>query len=50
MSVIARENMFDFDKLGYGSSMSTLLFLILLFSIVLYLKLGRVDLTNDGGR
>ena len=50
MSVIARENMFDFDKLGYGSAMSTLLFLILLISIILYLKIGRVDLSNDGGR
>jgi len=50
MSVIARENMFDFDKLGYGSAMSTLLFLILLISIILYLRIGRVDLTNDGGR
>jgi len=50
MSVIARENMFDFDKLGYGSAMSTLLFLILLGSVILYLKLGRVNLSQDGAR
>jgi len=50
MSVIARENMFDFNKIGYGSAMSTLLFLILLGSITLYLWLGRVNLSGDGER
>jgi trehalose/maltose transport system permease protein len=50
MSVIAKENMFDFDKIATGSTMSTLLFLILLASIVLYLRLGRVDLSGEGGR
>jgi len=50
MSVIAKENMFDFDKIATGSAMSTLLFLILLASIVLYLRLGRVDLSGEGGR
>jgi trehalose/maltose transport system permease protein len=47
MSVISRENMFDFDKLGYGSAESTLLFLVLLIMVTLYMKLGRVNL--DGG-
>jgi trehalose/maltose transport system permease protein len=47
MSVISRENMFDFDKLGYGSAESTLLFLILFIMVVLYMKLGRVNF--DGG-
>ncbi|MDE2385363.1 MAG: sugar ABC transporter permease [Alphaproteobacteria bacterium] len=47
MSVISRENMFDFDKLGYGSAESTLLFLVLLVMVTLYMKLGRVNF--DGG-
>ena len=50
MSVIARENMFDFNKIGYGSAMSTLLFLILLGSIILYLWLGKVNLSGGGER
>ncbi|MEO9168980.1 MAG: sugar ABC transporter permease [Aestuariivirga sp.] len=47
MSVIARENLFDFDKFAYGSAESTLLFLFLLIVVTLYIKLGRVNL--DGG-
>ena len=50
MSVISKENLFDFDKISTGSAMSTLLFLILLVCIVLYLWLGRVDLSGEGGR
>jgi trehalose/maltose transport system permease protein len=50
MSVIARENMFDFNKIAYGSAMSTLLFLILLGCVVLYIWLGRVNLSGDGAR
>jgi len=46
MSVIARENMFDFDKFAYGSAQSTLLFLILLASVTLYVKFGRVNLSG----
>ena len=47
MSVIARENLFDFDKFAYGSAESTLLFLFLLIVVTLYIKLGRVNF--DGG-
>jgi trehalose/maltose transport system permease protein len=47
MSVIARENLFDFDKFAYGSAESTLLFLFLLVMVTLYIKIGRVNL--DGG-
>ena len=47
MSVIARENLFDFDKFAYGSAESTLLFLFLLLVVTLYIKLGRVNF--DGG-
>ncbi len=50
MSVIARENMFDFNKLSYGSAMSTLLFIILLLTVILYLRLGRVNLSGEGER
>jgi trehalose/maltose transport system permease protein len=47
MSVIARENLFDFDKFAYGSAESTLLFLFLLLMVTLYIKIGRVNF--DGG-
>jgi len=46
MSVIARENLFDFDKFAYGSAESTLLFLFLLIMVTLYVKLGRVNLSG----
>lgn len=48
MSVIARENLIDFDKFAYGSAQSTLLFLIIGSITILYIWLGRVDL--EGGR
>jgi len=48
MSVFAKENLFDFDKFAYGSAASTMLFLILAFFTILYLWLGRVNLS--GGR
>jgi trehalose/maltose transport system permease protein len=44
MSVISRENLIDFDKFAYGSAQSTLLFLIIAVSVILYIWLGRVDL------
>ncbi len=47
MSVLARENLFDFDNFAYGSAMSTLLFLIIALMTVLYIWLGRVRF--DGG-
>ncbi len=46
MSVIARENLFDFDKFAYGSAESTLLFLFLLIMVTLYIKIGRVNLSG----
>lgn len=48
MSVIARENLIDFDKFAYGSAQSTLLFLIIGAMAILYIWLGRVDL--EGGK
>ncbi|MBE7732484.1 sugar ABC transporter permease [Devosia sp. CC-YST696] len=47
MSVLARENLFDFDNFAYGSAMSTLLFLIIALMTVLYIWLGQVRF--DGG-
>lgn len=47
MSVISRENLFDFDNFAYGSAQSTLLFLIIALLTVLYIWLGKVRF--DGG-
>jgi trehalose/maltose transport system permease protein len=47
MSVISRENLFDFDKFAYGSAQSTLLFLIIAIMTALYIWLGKVRF--DGG-
>ena len=47
MAVISRENMFDFDKLGYGSAESTVLFLILLVTVIAYIKIGKVNLEGS---
>jgi len=44
MSVMARENLFDFDKFAYGATASTVLFLIIASVTVLYIWLGRVNL------
>ena len=50
MSVISRENMVDFDKFAYGAAQSTLLFSIIAIFVLLYIWLGRVDLTGDASR
>ena len=47
MSVISRENLFDFDKFAYGSAQSTLLFLMIALMTGLYIWLGKVRF--DGG-
>ena len=47
MSVVSRENLFDFDKFAYGSAQSTLLFLSIALMTGLYIWLGRVRF--DGG-
>ncbi|WP_421399693.1 carbohydrate ABC transporter permease [Agrobacterium fabrum] len=46
MSVLARENLFDFDKFAYGAAASTMLFLIIASITVIYMWLGRVN--TDG--
>lgn len=47
MSVIARENLIDFDKFAYGSAQSTLLFALIAVFVSAYIWLGRVDLSGD---
>ncbi len=47
LSVLARENLFDFDKFAYGAAVSTMLFLIIASITIVYMWLGRVN--TDGG-
>ena len=47
MSVIARENLFDFDKFAYGSAEATLLFFSILIVVVAYIWVGRVNLSGS---
>lgn len=47
MSVIARENLIDFDKFAYGSAQSTLLFALIAIFVSAYIWLGKVDLVGD---
>ena len=47
MSVLARENLFDFDNFAYGSAQSTLLFLLIAILTMVYIWLGKVRF--DGG-
>ena len=47
MSILARENMFDFDKFAYGSAEATLLFLFILGTVIAYIKIGRVNLAGS---
>lgn len=41
MSVFAQENLFAFDKFGYGSAASTLLFLVIALITIAFIRLGR---------
>ncbi|MEX1180124.1 MAG: sugar ABC transporter permease [Cucumibacter sp.] len=50
MSVIARENLIDFNKFGYGSAQSTLLFMLIAIFVIFYIWLGRVNLSGEGSR
>lgn len=47
MSIISRENMIEFDKFAYGSAQSTLLFTFIALFVILYIWLGKVDLSGD---
>ncbi len=47
MSVYARQQLSDFNEVGYGSAASTLLFFIVALLTVLYVLAGRVKLGGD---
>ncbi len=47
MSVYARQQLIEFQEVGYGSAASTLLFFIVALLTVLYIVLGRVKLGGD---
>ncbi|MFD2646958.1 carbohydrate ABC transporter permease [Devosia albogilva] len=47
MSVISRENLFEFNNFAEGSAQSTLLFLIIALFTIVYIWLGRVNF--EGG-
>ena len=42
MSVYARQQLVDFQDVGYGSAASTMLFIIIAVFTVVYLMLGRI--------
>jgi trehalose/maltose transport system permease protein len=47
MSVYARQQLIEFQRVGYGSAASTLLFFIVALLTVIYIYIGRVKLGND---
>ncbi|HTE55412.1 MAG TPA: sugar ABC transporter permease [Kofleriaceae bacterium] len=47
MSIYARQQLIEFQEVGYGSAASTLLFFIVALLTVLYVVLGRVKLGGD---
>jgi trehalose/maltose transport system permease protein len=47
MSVYARQQLVDFQDVGYGSAASTLLFLIIAILVIITLTAGRVRLGED---
>jgi len=47
ISVYAREFLFDFDKFGYGSAASTLVFLTIALMTIVYIGLGRVGVSGE---
>ena len=47
MSVYARQQLVDFQDVGYGSAAATLLFLIIALFTVVYLVLGRVGRNRE---
>ncbi len=48
MSIFARQQLVDFQDVGYGSAASTLLFFIVALAVALVLTAGRVRLTEGG--
>lgn len=50
MSVISRENLIEFDNFAYGSAQSTLLFLIVAAFVLIYIRVGRLNLNAGPGQ
>jgi trehalose/maltose transport system permease protein len=48
MSVFSRQQLIDFQDVGYGSAAATLLFVIVALAVALVLTAGRVRLTEEG--
>ncbi len=46
MSIYARQQMIDFGEIGYGSSVSFLIFIIISIFVFIYMKFMRVDFNN----
>ena len=46
MSVYSREFLFDFDKFGYGSAASTLVFLTIALMTIAYVAVGQVSVSK----
>ncbi len=47
MSVYARQQLVDFQDVGYGSAAATLLFLTIAVLTIVYIMLGKVDLSGE---
>jgi trehalose/maltose transport system permease protein len=47
MSIYARQQLVEFQEVGYGSAASTLLFFLIALLTVLYVSVGRVRLGGD---
>ncbi|MEM7694502.1 MAG: sugar ABC transporter permease [Pseudomonadota bacterium] len=47
MSVYARQQLVDFQDVGYGSAASTMLFLIIALLTIAYIIVGKVDLSGE---
>ena len=51
MSVYARQQLVDFQDVGYGSTAATCLFLVVALVTVLVITVGRVNISaSEGGR
>lgn len=50
MSVYARQQLVDFQDVGYGSAASTFLFLIIAAFTVIYITVGKVNFDGQGGK
>ncbi|SFU89804.1 carbohydrate ABC transporter permease [Pseudoduganella namucuonensis] len=47
MSIYARQQLVDFQDVGYGSAASTLLFLLIATCVALYMVLGKVRMSKE---